>query len=645
MVTESPTAPPKEAFRGGRALLLGLLIVAAFTVAGCFSVLLRYEIIGTGYLPRGAVTILLILIGITALLRAVLKWQGLRRKHSLLIFAMLMAIGAIPGQEYSQHVYLNTIGIVYYATPDIASPSLYLEDLNPYLVPSTDRTDPIIRWAFEGVPPGASVPYGKWVRPLLVWTPFYFALYWVVLCFSALMAHRWEDQEKVLYPLTAVPAELVGPDTQPAATILRDRLLWVCFAATTALYIMKGLHTYYPGVPDVNMQKQGAVIFAEGPARVFNRLPLHVYPEMIGIAYLLSAEVGFSLWFFYWLRLIQTFVRESIGLQTNHYDFFAFQTVGGYTLLAVALIWSARKYLAGAFGGGLRALLGRGEAEEPIHKTAALGFIVGMLFIFWWCARIGMSLTWGVVTYVSFILVSVVVARVLCEAGMFIYSSPFRLNEVIFDIGGVKRIGAQNVALMTMASWAQIRSTATMNMPAVFQGFKLGKLGDLDRKLVFWSMYAAVLIAIIASHFVSVYTIYHWSVPKLGWWPSGSSLNTTNNLARQIQSPHEMTVGNWGSIALGAGTTLVLVAMRQRFLWWPWHPLGYVAWLGWPIDRYWLSILIGWLAKVSVVRFAGYKAFSSFRPAAFGLILGICFILTVWLVVHMIVPGPPVLIE
>ncbi len=634
-----------EASRGGRALILGLIIVAAFTVAGCFSVLLRYEIIGTGYLPRGALTVLLLLVILTALLRRALNWQGLRRKHSLLIFAMLMAIGAIPGQEYSQHVYLNQIGIVYYATPDIASPSIYLEDLNPYLVPSTDRGDPIIRWAFEGVPPGASVPYGQWIRPLLVWTPFYFALYWVVLCFSALMARRWEDQEKVLYPLTAVPAELVAPDSAPAASVFRNRMLWVCFAATTALYIMKGLHTYFPTIPNLDLQKRGAVIFAEGPARVFNGLPMHIYPEMIGIAYLLSAEVGFSLWFFYWVRLIQTFFRESIGLTANHWDFFAFQTTGGYALLAVALIWSARKYLAGAFKGGLGSLFGRAQPDEPIHTVAAPGFIVGMVFIWFWCARIGMSLTWAVTMYVAFILVSLVVARVICEAGMFIYSSPFRLNDVIFEIAGVKRIGAQNVALMTMTSWAQIRSTATMNMPAVFQGFKLGKLGELDRRLVFWGMYAGVVVAIIASHFASVYTIYHWSVPKLGWWPSGSSLGTTNTLARRIQSPQEMTIGDWSAMALGAGTTLVLVAMRQRFLWWPWHPLGFVAWLGWPIDRYWLSILIGWLAKVSVVRFAGYKAFSGYRPAAFGLILGICFILTVWLVVHMIVPGPPLLIE
>lgn len=645
MNAEANAAASHTRAGSGRALILGLILAAAFSVTGSFSVLLRYEIIGTGYLPRGAVTVLLLLVLINWGLRRFTRRRGLRRRDTLLIFGMLMAMAAIPGQEFSQHVYLNQIGIVYYATPDIAKPTLYLEDLNPYLVPSKDRDDPVIRYAFEGVPPGAHIPWTKWVVPLLVWTPFWFALYWIVVCFAGLMARRWEDEEKVLYPLTAVPAELVSLDGQLVAPAFRNRMLWLCFAIATGIYVIKGLHTYYPGVPDINMQKVGGVIFSEGPARVFNRLPLHIYPEMIGIAYLLSAEVGFSLWFSYWLRLFQTFAREALGLQTKHWEFFAFQTVGGYAILGVALVWSARRYLAAAFGEGLKAVLGRGRPDDAVHTVAAPGFILGMLFLWWWCAKVGISLTWAIIMYLSFVVVSLVVARVICEAGMFIYSSPFRLNEILFDIAGVKQIGPRNVTLLTMTSWAQIRSTATMNMTSVFQGFKLGSLGHIDRRLMLWAMYGAIVVAILCAHVSSIYTIYHWSVPKLGWWPQGSSLNTTNTLAKRLQAPPEMTAGNWAAIALGGATTLVLVAMRRRFVWWPWHPLGFVAWLGWPIDRYWLSILIGWLWKVGVIRLAGYKSFAAYRPMAFGLILGICFILTVWLVVHMVVPGPPLLIE
>ena len=98
-------------------------------------------------------------------------------------------------------------------------------------------------------------------------------------------------------------------------------------------------------------------------------------------------------------------------------------------------------------------------------------------------------------------------------------------------------------------------------------------------------------------------------------------------------------------MGLGAAATAMLVTLRQRVVWWPLHPLGFVAWVGWPTDRYWLSILLGWLAKVVVLRFFGYRAFAQLRPLAFGLVLGVSVILTFWIVFHFFVPGPELLTE
>ncbi|MGD9498139.1 MAG: DUF6785 family protein, partial [Armatimonadota bacterium] len=157
-----------------RAVVVGLVMVVGFTVVGCVGVLLRYEIIGTGYLPRGAVCILLALIGANAAMRLSRGLAGrwaLTARELLLVFLMLLMVGAIAGQEFSQHVYLNILGLVYYATPDIAPPELYLEDLNPMLVPATSPDAPVVRWAWEGLPPGRAIPWREWVTPLAVWTP------------------------------------------------------------------------------------------------------------------------------------------------------------------------------------------------------------------------------------------------------------------------------------------------------------------------------------------------------------------------------------------------------------------------------------------------------------------------------------------
>jgi len=629
-----------------RGVLIGLLVVIGFTVAGCFSILLRYEIIGTGYLPRGALAVLVLFVLLNALVGAVARKLQLTRNEILLVFIMLLAMAAIPGQEYAQHIYLNLLGVVYYTTPDIAKPELYLDELNPLLVPSLDRTSPEIQWAFEGVPPGRRIPYSAWTRPLLVWTPYFFALYWMLICAAGVMSARWEDDEKLLFPLMQVPNEMTQLSGATVPGLLRNKMMWTCFAISCLLYVVKGLHTYFPTVPDINLQRTTERLFAGGPAVAFNHVPLHFYPEMVGIAYLLTSEVGFSLWFFYVLRLVQAFVRNLLGITTSHYQFFEFQTAGGYVVLALAVIYSARRHVSQVFSYAF----GLGESP-PEHgraqpyRLAAIGFLVSFVFIIAWCAQVGLATLWALVLFALLPLVGLVASRVICEAGMYIYSTPFRLNEIIFRVGGTERIGARNITLMTAMSWVQVRSTATQFMPQAFQGLKLGSMANLNRVQVMWVMGLAIAVAILTCHVVAPYVIYTWGVPKLGWWPSGSSLGTTNRLVSFILNPTKMHVGDWVSMAAGGAATVLLVMMRQRFLWWPFHPAGYVAWLGWPIDRYWMSILLGWLAKTVVLRFFGFKTFGTLRPAAFGFILGICFVLTFWIVFHFFLEGPPLIVE
>ncbi|MCD6351491.1 MAG: hypothetical protein J7M26_05180 [Armatimonadetes bacterium] len=627
--------------------MLGLVLVALFTSVGIFSVFLRYEIVGTGYLARTATFLLLLLIGANLLLRRLAQRLALTQRELLVIFALLLTMAALPGQEFSQHVYLNLMGLTYYSTPDIAPPELYMDLLSTPLVPSTDRLAPVIRWAYEGKPPGAPVPYAAWLPTLALWTPFWFALYWTLACWSLLFFPRWEEHEKLVFPLMQVPVELVEGLPAQVPGVLSNKLFWLGFSVGVALYVLKGLHTYLPGVPDLNLQKDAGQIFAGGPWVVYNRLPLHFYPEMVGIAYLLSSEVGFSVWFFYHFRLFQHFVRLAIGLRNNPRYSFEGQTLGGYIMLAFALVWSAREYLAAvvqrALGLPGRALPGE-KAGHPYH-LAFWGFIGGAAFVLVWCRQMGMSLTWAGAQWLLFPLVTLVVARVVSEAGMFIYSSPFRLNQMLVELFGAKAIGRRNVTLMFMTSWAEVRSTATQNSPYWFQALKLVSASGVNRGEFFFLAMGGILLTMLVSHFLSLHVIYTWSIPKLGWWPSGSSLNTTRGLASYLRSPFHYGLGQWASVGAGAALTAFLVHMRQRFVWWPFHPLGYVAWMGWPTDRYWLSILIGWLWKTVTVRFFGFKAFGVMRPLAFGLIAGLCFILSVWLIIHLFWPGPPLLIE
>ncbi|MDW8026005.1 MAG: DUF6785 family protein [Armatimonadota bacterium] len=633
-----------------RAFTIGCLLCIGFSVLGAIGALLRYEIIGTGYLPRGVVFIMLLLLPINALLGRLPPSLQLKRSELLFIFCMLMAMTAIPGQEYANHFYLNLVGLVYYSAPGTQWEGMFVKHIPEWLLPSTDPRSIAVKGFFEGLPEGTSIPWLLWLIPLAIWSVYFFLVYALIALFSALLSRQWEERERLLYPLTQVPLEMVGSTTAVRYLFLNP-IMWVCFLFSAGLYLIRGLHAYFPSIPDLNLQRQTQVLFPAGPLSVFNYMPTHIYPEMIGIAYLLSREVAFSFWFFFFLRRLQQALRMWLGINIEHEQFFTMQTIGGYIVLAASLLYTARHHITEVFKLALRGSDEERESQvmgdNPAGSARLLlfGSVACFLGIWIWYRIVGIDWFYGLLMVVGLLIASIVVARVVCEAGIFVYSSPFRVNQAIFDIFGTDRIGARNTVMLTAVSWVQIRSTATMAMPYLMQCLKIGSAAKLNRRQLLLAMLTVIFIAILACHILYPYIIYTHGVGKLGWWPSRSAFNTSNLLGNNLLSPRHMTAGNLAALLWGAAFTWFLVKMRLTFLSFPFHPLGFVAWLGWPIDRYWLSILIGWAIKVAVLRFAGYKAWYDLRPAAYGLILGICFIITVWIIVHLFYPAPPVIIE
>lgn len=633
-----------------RALIIGLLMVAGFTVAGCFSVFLRYEVIGTGYLPRGTVSFLMLLLALNALVRRFARRWQLSRQELLVIFALMLAMAGVPGQDYAQHLYLNLLGIVNYSQQGQVASLNILQHVPDWLIPSKNAAEPVILHAYTGLPQGIPVPYRAWLATLAAWTPYIFLLYWTVACSAALLFTQWERRERLLFPLMQVPLEIADTADGHASPLWRNKLMWAGFLFSASLYVLKGLHSYNPIVPDLRLQASaserfagGGPVFGTGPWSVFDSVPIHWYPEMTGIAYLLSSEVGFSLWFFYFLRLVFTMLRVSWGILTPHADYFNFATFGAYLVLVVSILWAARGHLSRI----VRAAFGRGEeAGDPMpYRLAFWGTAFGIGGIVLWCRWIGMSWWVAALMFILHPLVNVVISRVVCEAGLFLYSSPFRLNEMIYRTVGTATLGAQNVTLTFMAHWVDIRNTSAQAMPFIMQAYKIGSESQANPRHVAWGVVAAIFLSVLVCHVASLNVIYHSGIGKLGWWPRGAGLGSVNALAGFLNNPQAMNAERYQALGLGGVMMAFLVVMRQRFLWWPFHPLGFVAWMGWPTERYWLSVLIGWLVKVFVLRFGGYKVFNALRPFAFGLILGICFILTFWILFHFFVPGPELIVE
>jgi hypothetical protein len=88
--------------------------------------------------------------------------------------------------------------------------------------------------------------------------------------------------------------------------------------------------------------------------------------------------------------------------------------------------------------------------------------------------------------------------------------------------------------------------------------------------------------------------------------------------------------------AIGASVTAFLQAAAWRFSGWPLLPVGYVVAGSVYITQAWFSIMIGWLAKVLIVRFGGAQLYQSARNVFIGLIFGEAIAAGVWLVITLI---------
>lgn len=614
-------------------VVLGLILIAIFSAISGWAALYRNELLSAGYLPRVSIPILIGFTILNAVVKRLSPSLAFTKSELIFIFVLFLSTAAISGEEFGIHFYLNLLGLVYYDSPQSQWFGLFTPHIPNYLVPSLHFRDPSILWAFEGIPEGAKLSLSSWFVPLLIWTPYFLCVYAFVVCLCGLLAKQWEEHERLLYPLTQVPMELSSSEGGELPKVFLSVPFWLGFFAAALPYSIRALHLYFPQIPDPQIQRDLGEVFPAGPLSAFNGIDLHFYPEMVGIAFLLSREAGLSLWLFPFIRRAEVALRIALGFDMYHSEFITYQTVTAYIVMAGAIFWAARFHILEA----LKGAIARGQTNE--EGKFLVGLLISLLLILLWAKLAAKaSMVWTFALFLGFAIVSVVVARVVCETGIYIYSSPFRIYQVLYDTFGVDRIGARNIVMLTAMSWVQIRSTATLASGYISNAFKLGTLVGIYRSsLALWVL-VGVFIVLIVCHLTFPTVIYAYSLTKLSWWAQGAPQKAANFVGQYLTTERPLTIHHFAGLLFGALTSWALIKLRLTFVGFPLHPLGFIAWQGWPIDRYWLPILFGWAWKSVVLHYGGFHAFNAQKPFAYGLIVGGVTSLTSWILLRLFYP-------
>jgi hypothetical protein len=623
-----------------RALLIGIAAVLVLGLGTPYSdLVMRGTWIGLTAFPISSLFVLLLLVLIVnAILRKL--GRGMAPAELLFVYAMVLVAAGIPSFGLTALLIPYLAGPFYFTSPE----NRFDQILHPY-IPQWfhPKSEYAITALYEGLRGSQSIPWGEWVVPLAAWSVLVLAVYAVFFCLSTLLRKRWVDDEKLVFPLVQLPVEmsLGSPtDRRLVAPFFRNPIMWCFFVVPFAIHTINGLHFYYPAVPTINVHLISLDTYLQArPWNAASPFWLRFLFSIIGLAYLLPQDLSFSLWFFYFFFLVQQVIASALGYNAASVQaypvrrFVAHQMIAGIIVYAVYHLWAGRARLIEAWRRAWAHDPHVDDSREPMaFRTALIGLVAGLVVIGVWGSAAGASLVGALVIFVLYFLVHIVAVRLVCEGGMLYVQHPYRPLNIMLAAVGSRALGAARITTLALFDHLFMLDNRSPLMPGIMQSYKIADAGGLSRRHVTTGMVVAVVLAMGSSYVSYLRLMYRYGGAAMNPW---FTTYYTKNLYCTWTS-YLITVGEsahpseFVTMAIGAATMWGILFMHRTFLWWPFHPIGYLMGASWPMINFWFPILVGWLVKSVVLRYGGAKLYRRLIPGFLGLVLAEFFSAGLW---------------
>ncbi len=621
-----------------RAVLMGLLSIAFLvsfnTIAayGAFAGVIPLWITGDGGLLSGPIQLAFVfLIANTVLLRVVPRRAFSRSEilvvYGMMIIAVAFVYGGSPGM-------VAFVAYPYYGATEANG---WAQLVWPHIPPSLTIADPaVVRWFWEGSPPGRGVPWGVWRTPLIAVSVFYAALMGATYCLGSLVSRDWMLRQRLVFPMAEIPLAMIGDKAQPSlgSGIWRSRVFWIGFAIPATVNALNWLNGLFPNVPYIDLKGIMPGRYFAGmplPWSVLGDLRMKLYWGVIGIACLVPTEVSLSLWLFHFVYRLQTLVWASFAMaegsvSTGAIDprrFVEFEEAGALIALCAVILYQSRHAFAAAWRGLVRMKAGReGDPYVALSgRWALLGFIVANAFLLVCLAALGGA--WWVsagmiVMMVLFYAYSLVSAKLISASGvMYVYYGA-RFRALTLATVGSAAVRPEALTAGTYVDGIFMNNMCQMEAPMshMLGAFKVLRTSRTSAKL-FTVAAAAGVVVMLAAVLPTLLLVTH----RVGanamdeWFFGGHPLGAFAQLDSVLRTPAIPDNRLRLALPLGAAIMLGLVYMHSNFLWWAISPIGFVIASSEMTNRtVWGNFLIGWLVSLVIRRTGGLRLYRAADP-------------------------------
>ncbi|MBE7467016.1 MAG: hypothetical protein HS116_26385 [Planctomycetes bacterium] len=612
------------------------------------------------------------------------KPLGLTRQDIVLVLCMTMVANHLPGHGFMSYFAAETAGVFQFAGTENDWQTNLWPKIDEGLTPR-DPVDPNstavrpVESFWTGLKADTPVPYGSWAGPYARWALAMMLMYGLMLAICGLLRRQWSEREKLPFPLAQVPDEILdGLDrrTGGAPPYWSDRLAWWGFGIAFLMQSWNALPDYFPMWPELPLKNLdfGWKYLTEPPLNHLNPVWFVIYPSVIALTFLVSSEISFSLWFFYWVlkaAVLVAILGFTLGdthsyfmwSPYGHKAMFINQGVGALIGMVLAGLWLARGPLKLSLWQALGLEPGGGEAGEEGISPRTLWSLLAICFLglVGWLVWANIGLLYAIFAVLCLVILVTGVARLVSEGGVFypqVMCSPIELTTLLAPPA---TMGAATLVPLTM--WSRLavfdyyRLAPTVPLMTALQ---IGSLQGVKRRPLYLGIGAAAALSLVLGFFGFFQTVYRaeGGASQGGWvlndYPVGEYRKLSNSvtaiesyekrMSEYAAQGKEMPRGEVPQVALRDTKALMwivvgmvilfgIVVLRSRIFWFP-HPIGYVVWAGQrAIGLMWFSFFLGWLIKAAIVKYGGLAVYRRWKRFFVGMIVGEAVCALLWITI------------
>lgn len=605
-----------------RAFLLGLFLAGLLAYVESFSAYGRGwgGFTGSAF-PTGAVLVLVVLtLALNGIIRLIRRGWVLKHPELMLIWCMVTVAGTFPDM-HGRFIYSAMACGPYMARrPDLAwEDNGALANAPQWLVLSKDPKSVAARQYYEGS--SGRVPWRYWVRPLGNWCIFFTLVAIAVFCMAGIVRRQWLESERLMFPLARVPLEFSEGSGEGGwlPNLFREKGFQLGLALTLGFRFVRALPLFFGSESTVSMAIPMRQIFALTPLSAMSFDDIDFWPQAVGFAFLVPADVSLSVWFFYWVARWELQVASWMRLSEyggNYGHLMGWQQAGAYIAFTVGLIIMARRHLKAVL---LKALCIRpaDDSDEPVgYRLGAWGLFLSLAGCVVWYILNGMNLL-GAVLALAFIMCwNLVYARMVAQAGLYSGRTIWQLPRMTYALSGGHGLTAPGAVIVSLQDTLYISGSSGYLAPMAINAFRIAEVFKKGRRrLLMPILLFTFVVAMVISSYSALKTAYtlgglnlvdSWAAVREPQWRYAAADNI-------IRGTGHYDKVYWGPLAMGIGGMSVMMFLRSRFYWWPIHGVGLLACSSWNAHRLWLPFFLGWATKMSIMKFTGGRTLRSAR--------------------------------